>query len=211
MPSNRVLTHELAIDKDYKLTDTQAALRDDLYRSICAAMKQGFEAGDGAQWTVSAAENVREKLLRMLKPGNSMYTLISESLDLSLIATQCRAGVFSYEGFFNFMANVLPKLCAPFRDEEIVALALQLQEQPSPGDEVDAMINKLFKLLRAVDALSLDYTNFMIMNAAPTLIREAPGYEQRAFASDLAAGRITLTRTKRWWHAAQRALATEAD
>ncbi|KAK1074506.1 hypothetical protein LTR74_001102 [Friedmanniomyces endolithicus] len=211
MPSNRVLTHELAIDKDYKLTDTQAALRDDLYRSICAAMKQGFEAGDGAQWTVSAAENVREKLLRMLKPGNSMHTLISESLDLSLIATQCRAGVFSYEGFFNFMANVLPKLCAPFRDEEIAALALQLQEQPSPGDEVDAMINKLFKLLRAVDALSLDYTNFMIMNAAPTLIREAPGYEQRAFASDLAAGRITLTRTKRWWHAAQRALATEAD
>ncbi|KAK0326763.1 hypothetical protein LTR82_002606 [Friedmanniomyces endolithicus] len=211
MTSNRVLTHELAIDKDYKLTDTQAALRDDLYRSICAAMKQGFEAGDGAQWTVSAAENVREKLLRMLKSGNSMHTLISESLDLSLIATQCRAGVFSYEGFFNFMANVLPKLCAPFRDEEIAALALQLQEQPSPGDEVDAMINKLFKLLRAVDTLSLDYTNFMIMNAAPTLIREAPGYEQRAFVSDLAAGRITLTRTKRWWHAAQRALATEAD
>ncbi|KAK0324028.1 hypothetical protein LTR91_002071 [Friedmanniomyces endolithicus] len=211
MPSNRVLTHELAIDKDYKLTDTQAALRDDLYRSICAAMKQGFEAGDGAQWTVSAAENVREKLLRMLKPGNSMHTLISESLDLQLIAKQCRAGVFSYEGFFNFMANVLPKLCAPFRDEEIALLASQLQEQPSPGDEVDAMINKLFKLLRAVDALSLDYTNFMIMNAAPTLIREAPGYEQRAFASDLAAGRISLTRTKRWWHAAHRALATEAD
>ncbi|KAK1077080.1 hypothetical protein LTR33_008390 [Friedmanniomyces endolithicus] len=211
MPSNGVLTHELAIDKDYKLTDTQAALRDDLYRSICAAMKQGFEAGDGAQWTVSAAENVREKLLRMLKPGNSMHTLINESLDLALIATQCRAGVFSYEGFFNFMANVLPKLCAPFRDEEIAALALQLQEQPSPGDEVDAMINKLFKLLRAVDALSLDYTNFMIMNAAPTLIREAPGYEQRAFASDLAAGRIALTRTKRWWHAAHRALATEAE
>ncbi|KAK0864412.1 hypothetical protein LTS02_005948 [Friedmanniomyces endolithicus] len=195
MPSNRVLTHELAIDKDYKLTDTQAALRDDLYRSICAAMKQGFEAGDGAQWTVSAAENVREKLLRMLKPGNSIA---------ELACSRTRAS-------FNFMANVLPKLCAPFRDEEIVALALQLQEQPSPGDEVDAMINKLFKLLRAVDALSLDYTNFMIMNAAPTLIREAPGYEQRAFASDLAAGRITLTRTKRWWHAAQRALATEAD
>ncbi|KAK5715417.1 hypothetical protein LTR15_010061 [Elasticomyces elasticus] len=211
MPSNRVLTHELAINKDYRLTDTQAALRDDLYRSICNAMKQGFEAGDGAQWTVSAAENIREKLLRMLKPGNSMYTLINDSMDLESIATQCRAGVFSYDGFFNFMSNVLPKLCAPFRDQEIATLVTQLQEQPAASHEVDAMINKLFNLLRAVDALSLDYTNFMIMNAAPTLIREAAGYEERMFASDLEAGRVTLEHTKQWWQSSHDVLSADAD
>ncbi|KAK3112904.1 hypothetical protein LTR53_010321 [Teratosphaeriaceae sp. CCFEE 6253] len=211
MPSNRVLTHELAIDKDYKLTDHQAALRDDLYHSICAAMKQGFEAGEGLQWTVSAAENVREKLLRMLKPGNSMYTLITDTLDLESIARQCQAGVFSYDGFFTFMANVLPKLCAPFRDEEMAALAMQVQEPAPAGQEIDAMINKLFKLLRAVDILSLDYTNFMIMNAAPTLIREAPGYEHRMFAADLGAGRISLEHTRRWWQTSFNSMSAEAD
>ncbi|KAK4575148.1 hypothetical protein LTR86_001000 [Recurvomyces mirabilis] len=212
MPTNRVLTHELAIDKDYKLTDTSAALRDDMYRSICTAMKEGFEAGDGSLWTISAAENVREKLLRMLKPGQSMYTAISESLDLESIARQSQAGVFSYEGFFNFMATVLPKLCAPFRDQEIATLAAELQRVPTADEEqLEVMIKKLFKLLRAVDTLSLDYTNFMIMNVAPTLIREAAGYEQRSFEADLEAGKISLDRTRHWWRASYQALDSEAD
>ena len=119
MPSNRVLTHELAIDKDYKLEDTNSDMRDQLYRSICDCMKRAFGAGNGALWTVSAAENIREKLLRMLKPGNSMHTLISDTLDLESINRQCQQGVFSYAGFFQFMINVLPKLCAPFRDAEM--------------------------------------------------------------------------------------------
>lgn len=208
MPSNRLLTHELAIDKDYRLEDRHSALRDQLYRSICESMKRGFEAGNATPWTVSAAENVREKLLRMLKPGNSMHTLITETLDLDSINRQCEQGIFSYDGFFRFMATVLPKLCAPFRDAEVKALADQLQDG---NTELDAMIEKLFKLLRMVDALSLDYTNFMIMNAAPTLIREAPGYEQRMFAKDLESGAISLAKTRQWWRSSYAMLVAEAD
>ncbi|KAI7199766.1 Tcp11-domain-containing protein [Hortaea werneckii] len=216
MPSNRVLTHELAIDKDYRLADSTetAALREDLYRSICSAMRQGFEDGSGGLWTLSAAENVREKLLRMLKPGNSMHTLISETLDLENISRQCQAGIFSYQGFFEFMANVLPKLCAPFRDQEIAALAAELQQTSSDlgeAEQIDAMINKLFKVLRAVDLLSLDYTNFMIMNAAPMLIKEAAGYERRAFEQDLRNGKIDLSNTRRWWRTSLDQLNAEAD
>ncbi|KXL48953.1 hypothetical protein M433DRAFT_57453 [Acidomyces richmondensis BFW] len=212
MPNNRVLAHELAIDKEYRLSDTSAELRADLYRSICAAMKQGYESGDGELWTISAAENIREKLLRMLKAGNSLHTLISDALDLNNISRQCRAGIFSYETFFEFMASVLPKLCAPFRDNDIAVVAQELRAQARPDEsQVDMMINKLFKLLRTVDMLSLDYTNFMLMNAAPTLIREAPGYESRAFTADLHAGRITLERTKRWFHSAETSLNIEAD
>jgi len=212
MPNNRVLTHELAIDKEYRLADVSAELRADLYRSICAAMKQGFESGDGELWTVSAAENIREKLLRMLKAGNSLHTLINDALDLHNISRQCQAGVFSYETFFEFMASVLPKLCAPFRDSEIAAVAQELRAEARHHEtQVDSMINKLFKLLRTVDMLSLDYTNFMLMNAAPTLIQEAPGYESRAFAADLDAGRITLERTKRWFYSSENSMNIEAD
>lgn len=219
MPSNRILTHELAIDKEYKLEEDKAKseLRDQVYRSICENMKLGFESGHGARWTVSAAENLREKLLRMLKPGNSMYTLINETLDLDHINQQCQAGVFSYEGFFNFMANILPKLCAPFRDQEVKVLTDELlgnavSDVSSAGsDELTVMTNKLFNLLRMVDKLSLDYSNFMLMNAAPALIRESAGYEQRLFAKDLASGQISLERTRRFWRNAEAALSAEAD
>ncbi|WPH01906.1 Hypothetical protein R9X50_00476000 [Acrodontium crateriforme] len=210
MPSNRVLTHELAIDKDFTLSDDSAALRDEVYRYVCEAMKHGFESGDGSLWTISAAENVREKLLRMLKPGNSMYQLISETLDLDQIARQCRAGIFSYDGFFGFMANILPKVCAPFRDREIAEVCETLQPS-SGGNEVDVMTNKLFRLLRAVDMLGLDYSNFMLTNVAPTLIREAAGYEARQFSSDLENGRTTLSQTKIWWRTANNILQSEAD
>jgi hypothetical protein len=212
MPSNRVLTHELAINKDYKLEDRNSEARDHLYRSLCESMKAGFEAGNGALWTVSTAENVRGKLLRMLKPGNSMYTMISDALDLDHIQRQCQQGVFSYTAFFGLMAVILPKLCAPFRDQEVRAWADEHELRQSEIDHgLDGMIEKLFKLLRMVDLLSLDYSNFMIMNAAPTLIQESAGYEQRMFAHDLEAGTITLDQTKRWWQQSHSALTAEAN
>lgn len=217
MPTNRVLTHELAVDKDFKLEEDKAnaEFRDQVYRSICENMKNAFETGQGAVWTVSAAENLREKFLRMLKPGNSMYNLISENLDLEQISQQCQSGVFSYDGFFKFMAGILPKLCAPFRDGEVKKLADELLGNSAiegvEQDELSIMIEKLFRLLRFVDCLSLDYSNFMLMNAAPTLIRESAGYEKRHFAMDLESGKITLDRTREFWRNAENLLLAEAE
>ena len=170
-------------------------------------MRRGFENEESAVWTAAMAENIRAKLLRLLKPGNSMHTLISETLDQDLINRQCSQGVFSYERFFAFIAGILPKLCAPFRDTEVKALADELQEEGSLPD----MIEKLFKLLHVIDLLSLDYSNFLLMNAAPTLIKESLGYEKRMFAQDLEAGTITLERTRRWWRSAAVNMHTEAD
>lgn len=170
-------------------------------------MRRGFETGQGALWTTAMAENIRSKLLRLLKPGNSMHTLISDTLDPHFISQQNKQGLFSYEKFFRFIANILPKLCAPFRDAEVKALADELQEEGT----LPEMIEKLFKLLHVIDLLSLDYSNFLLMNAAPTLIKEASGYEERMFAQDLEAGTITLSRTRRWWRSAAVNMHTEAD
>ena len=87
-----------------------------------------------------------------------------------------------------------------FGDDEVRKLADTLR---SPVEGVDVMIEKLFGLLHMIDAMSLDYTNYMLQQAAPTLISESSGYEQRMFAQDLDNGSINLERTKRWWrHAA---------
>ena len=208
VPDNRILVHELSIDKEYRIDASPTAdLRDALNRELCDAMRSGFESGDGANWTAAMAENIRAKLLRLLKAGNSMYNLISETLDPELINRQCSQGLFSYGKFFGFIAGILPKLCAPFRDAQVQALADDLQDE----GELPEMIEKLFRLLHVIDLLSLDYSNFLLMNAAPTLIKEATGYEQRMFAQDLEEGKMTLDRTRRWWHSATVNMHTEAD
>jgi hypothetical protein len=116
-------------------------------------------------------------------------------------------GVFSYEKFFSFIGSILPKLCAPVRDAEVKALADELVEEGSLPD----MVEKIFKLLHVIDLLSLDYSNFLLMNAAPTLIKESAGYEARSFAQDLDAGKTSLNNTRRWWCNAAVNLHTEAD
>lgn len=208
IPSNRILVHELSVDKEYRIDASPTAdLRDALNRELCDAMRRGFENGEDTAWTAAMAENIRGKLLRLLKPGNAMYTLISETLDADLVAQQTSQGMFSYAKFFGFIANILPKLCAPFRDAEVKALADELQEEGS----LPEMVEKLFKLLHTIDLLSLDYSNFLLMQSAPILIKEAPTYEQREFSEDLEKGRITLKRTRRWWRNAAVNMHTEAD
>ncbi|OMP83407.1 T-complex protein 11-like protein 1 [Diplodia seriata] len=208
MPSNRVLVHELALDKRFRIDEAQPSeVRDALNREICESMKRGFERGEGAPWTTAMADNIRGKLLRLLKPGNSMYKLISEALDPEFVHQQATQGVFSYDRFFSFMASILPKLCAPFRDVAVKALAAELEES---GD-LDQMVGKLFKLLHVIDLLALDYQNYLLHTMAPTLIKEAPGYEQRAFAQDLESNVITLQKTKRWFSSASVNCLTEAD
>jgi hypothetical protein len=136
-----------------------------------------------------------------------MHQLISETLDPDLIARQCARGVFSYESFFRFMATVLPKLCAPVRDPEVRALADDLQAFGS----LDEMIEKLFRVFHMIDVLALDYSNFLLANVAPRLVRSAPTYEQTCFRKDVEEGRVTLVRTRRWWNNATVNALTDAS
>ncbi|KAF2204774.1 hypothetical protein GQ43DRAFT_363855 [Delitschia confertaspora ATCC 74209] len=208
VPGNRVLIHELAIDKEYRIdASPNADLRDALNREVCDSMRRGFENNEGAVWTVAMAQNIRGKLLRLLRPGTSMHTLITETLDPDHINRQCQQGVFSYEKFFSFIANILPKLCAPFRDAEVKALADELQEEGT----LPEMIEKLFKMLHVIDLLSLDYSNFLLTQATPTLLKEGPSYEQKVFAQELEADTITLERTRRWWRNAAVNMYSEVD
>ncbi|KAH0357794.1 Tcp11-domain-containing protein, partial [Aureobasidium melanogenum] len=210
IPSNRVLTHELAIDKDFRISSSaHSDIRDAINRELCDGMRAGVEHGMGTLWTVAMAQEIRAKLVHIVKPGNSMHNLIVEALDTDLIYRQCEQGIFSYANFFSFMANILPKLCAPFRDAQVKVLAEDLES--NNGEDMGAMIEKLFRLLHFIDLLSLDYSNFLLMNAAPVLIRESAGYESRMFAADLASGKITLASTNRWWRNASVNMLTEAD
>ncbi|KAJ5587924.1 uncharacterized protein N7459_003689 [Penicillium hispanicum] len=191
LPENRVLVHELLLNKEYKIEETSyTEPRRRIMEHMCDQMRRDVEAGHGTSWTVAMATVIQDRLLRSLRPGNSLYVLISEVLDPKLVESQCKSGSFSYDNFFDFMNSILPRLCAPYRDPVIKDFA-----EDTSGDAID----RLLRLMSIIDLLSLDHTNFMIQIAAPQLIQEAPGYEERTFDRSVTDGSISLGKTRRFW------------
>ncbi|KAJ6004099.1 hypothetical protein N7522_005744 [Penicillium canescens] len=191
LPENRELVHELLINKEFKIEEAPyTEPRREIMKQMCETMRQGVEAGQATNWIVAMATVIQDRLLRSLQRGNSLYVIISEVLDPKLVQGQCEAGTFSYDNFFEFMNNILPRLCAPYRDPVVKAFI-----EDTSGDEID----RLARLMSIIDLLSLDQTNFMIQLAAPQLIEEAPGYEQRTFDRGIADGTISVRKTRRFW------------
>lgn len=201
LPENRNLVHELLINKEFRVDENQyTEPRKQIMRNMCIMMRRDVEAGMGVNWTIAMATVVQDRLLRSLRPGNSLFTLISEVLDPKLVENQCKAGTFSYENFFDFMNTILPKLCAPYRDAQVQAFA-----EDTSGDAID----RLMWLMGIIDLLSLDHTNFMIHMAAPQLIQEAPGYEHRTFEKSLQDGTVSLDKVRRFWRTHRKIIADE--
>lgn len=201
LPENRVLVHELLLNKEFKIEETAyTEPRRRIMDHMCKQMRRDVAARQGTGWTVAMATVIQDRLLRSLRPGNSLYVLISEVLDPKLVESQCKAGTFSYENFFDFMNNILPRLCAPYRDPVVRAFA-----EDTSGDAID----RLARLMSIIDLLSLDHTNFMIQVAAPQLIQEAPGYEQRTFDRGVSDGSIKLGKTRRFWRTHRKIIVDE--
>jgi hypothetical protein len=189
LPDNRIVVHELAINKDYRIeVDPTSEARQATNRAVFNLMRADIDAGLGDQWILSMAETIRDKLLRLVTTGNSLHVLISESLDTNMIESQLKIGAFSYAKFFSFMSSILPKLCAPVRDAEVKAFA---------ADQSSDLIERLAKLLHIIDLLGLDYANYLLHVNGPDLISRAAEYEQQCFQQFLASN--TLARTHRWW------------
>ncbi|KAJ6140767.1 hypothetical protein N7497_011660 [Penicillium chrysogenum] len=167
LPENRELVHELLINKEFKIEEAPyTEPRRQIMKQMCDTMRRGVEAGHGTNWTVAMATTQ------------------------NWFRGSARLAHLSYDNFFEFMNNILPRLCAPYRDPVVKAYI-----EDTSGDAID----RLARLMSIIDLLSLDQTNFMIQLAAPQLIEEAPGYEKRAFDRDVTDGTISLGKTRRFW------------
>lgn len=194
LPDNRTIMHELAINKEYRIdVKPKIDMRERVIQEVSETMHRDIESGFGDIFIVAMAETIREKLLSLVVPGKSLHTLISESLDTTMIANQVKMGAFSYQQFFSFMNSLLPKICAPVRDQDVKALA---------EDKTDDPIERLAKLNYIIDLLSIDHANFSLQMNAPLLLKEADKYEQNSFATEF--GDRVLSRTSQWWTQARR-------
>ena len=192
VPHNRIVTHEIAINKEWKIdAEPKISMRDDIISAISSDLQKGLDAGLGDIWIPAMAETIQEKLLNLLTPGNSLHRLISEALDPTLVAQQVKQGTFSYDKFFAFMNSMLPQLCAPVRDPEVKALATDPSDDP---------IKQLARLYYVIDVIRLDMLNFTLQRLTPTILRESAGYEARYFARELDSK--FPDRTLQWWKSA---------
>ncbi|KAM3511417.1 hypothetical protein MY11210_004909 [Beauveria gryllotalpidicola] len=199
IPDNRVVVHELAINKEYQIpTEDYVEQQAAMTRPVWAHMRATAQADDqeaNFRIFLNMASNIRDKLQRLLKPGNSMYNLIGEILDPELAERQFYLGNFSYEKFFAAMASLLPKLCAPFRDEEVNTL---IREKLNDGNVID----RVEALLGFIDVMLCDYVNYLMRMAAPQLIESAAQYEAKRFAQEIAAGQVRLSVAENAWREA---------
>jgi hypothetical protein len=205
LPDNRTVIHELAINKDYRieLDEELREQREATNRSIFDAMRSQIQAGNSDQWILVMAENVKTKLQRLCPEGNSMSTLIGGVLDNEVISQELHNGSFSIEKFFSFMGSILPRLCAPIRDNEVKVL---IDATFQNGD----FVTRLQALLHFIDLMQLDYANYILTSSSPELIKHAVSYEQRRFGENLDQGVHTLNSTERWWNAARSKVIAEA-
>ncbi|KAJ4261642.1 hypothetical protein NW762_007078 [Fusarium torreyae] len=208
LPNNRIVVHELAINKEYQLSpdeykEQQSERSQPLYTQMRATM-DGDDSAINFRFFALVASNIKEKLQRLLKPGNSMYNLIGEILDPEMAERQFALGNFSYEKFFTAMASLLPKLCAPFRDEEIKDL---IQNKLSDGNIID----RVEALNGFIDLMLCDYINYLMRIAAPQLIESAAPYEAKRFAEDVEQNQLGLAVAEATWKASRAKVLAEVQ
>ena len=197
LPDNRTVIHELAMNKDYRIEMSDCLARRGIVNShIFESMRREIAGGNIDPWILAMAENIRTKLQKLLKSGGAYYRLIGDMLDPEIIRQELNHGIFSFEKFFQGMGSIVPKLCAPFRDDEAKKLVeVELQN----GD----FVTRLESLMHFIDVMQLDYANYMLQESVPQLLRHAVSYEQKAFQDGLSSGAHSLEQTERWWNTAR--------
>ncbi|KAL0783604.1 hypothetical protein CaCOL14_001510 [Colletotrichum acutatum] len=207
LPDNRIVVHELAINREYRIPSSEyrehhAAVQIPLFAGMRASMEEDNMDASFAYFVIMM-RYLKDNLQRLVKPGAYMHTTISEILDIEVAERQFQMGGFSYEKFFTSMANLLPKLCAPFRDDEAKDLVENKLQNGSLVDRVEA-------LTEFVDFMLCDYVNYMFSTAAPQLIESAPEYEKKRFAGALESGAHDLSAAETAWRSARSKVLAEA-
>lgn len=203
LPPNRVVTHELAVNREYRIEEDALEEKSAIMQVVFNSMRQDVAQGNSGPWILAMAENIRSRLQQLLKEGNSMHTLIGEALDNDVVARELQGGSFSYEKFFSFMAGLLPRLCAPFRDAEIKDI---VENKMQTGDVVD----RLQALMHGIELMQLDYANFMLQQASATVVKNAIGYETASFGQFLEETSNDLSATENAWREARTKVLAEA-
>lgn len=204
IPSNREVSHEILVNGFFEVqqrpwTESRKAFSDSLRTGMRETLEQGGDLA-ASGWIGSMATLIRERLLNLVTQRHPLYERIDNFLDTTLIDQTCRAGMFSYESFFETIGNIIAQICSPGRDDAVNAF---LKDRNS--DHID----RLFNLVDILDLMSLDHINYAFRMAAPTVLEHGLEHERAVFESEVSEGRIPLEKTRTFWQRSRSALLDE--
>jgi len=203
--TNMYLAHEIAVDKDFMLdkingeedgeTEEPATFEAHIKKIIHQAFwdilgEELKEEPPVFNQALCLMEEVRSGLVKMLLPSqHRIKAAIMERLDLDLIKQQADNGILDFNAYADYVLDMMGKLCAPVRDDEINAL-----KETGKKDVV-----KLFQgIMKSLDHMRLDMANFMIQQARPLIMSQSVEYEKIKFKEFLQTQNDGLEFTRAW-------------
>ncbi|XP_077450083.1 T-complex protein 11-like protein 2 isoform X2 [Stigmatopora argus] len=195
--SNLNLFHEIVVNRDFHL-EPQSLPEDSLWKLVHDNVHNAFWDSleseinnDPPEYkqAINLLEEIREILLSFLNPGaNRMRTQILEMLDMDLIRQQVDNDAVDVAGLASYIINVMGKMCAPVRDEEIQKL------RENPGSIV--MIFR--EIFRVLELMKTDFVNLTINSLRPIMQKQSVEYERATFQSILEKTPGALNNTVAW-------------
>lgn len=158
--SNMFLAHEIAVDKDFMLeklkpeeSEFELEVKKIVHQAFWDVLKAELSEDPPVfNRALSLLEEVRTSLVGLLLPSqHRIKDAIMEHLDLDLIAQQASNGVLDVKSYSNYVLDLMGKLCAPVRDDEIAEL------------KTIADVVPLFQgIMKTMDNMKLDMANFIV-------------------------------------------------
>lgn len=200
--SNMFLSHQIAMDKNFRLqrtdpTDEPNSLR----HQVMSALKQAFwdilqsqlnELPTNFKQALQLLSTIKQDLCSLLlSPQGKLRQEIDEILDLELIKQQAEHGALDFQRYAQYVLSVMARLCAPVRDE-------QIRQLTQSSDVIE-----LFKgIVELIELMKLDMANFTISQMRPHIVQHSVEYERQKFNEFLEMqskmGCDGLTNTRHW-------------
>jgi hypothetical protein len=198
--SNMFLSHQIAMDKDFRL-ERSPPPEHSLQGQVMSALKQAFwdilqsqlaESPPNFKQALSLLSTVKQDLCGLLlSQQGKLKQEIDEILDLELIKQQAEHGALDFQRYAQYVLSVMARLCAPVRDEQIREL--------TQSSEVITLFKGIVELL---EIMKLDMANFTISQIRPQIVQHSVEYERQKFGEFLnlqtRMGCDGLTNTRRW-------------
>jgi len=214
---NMALAHEIAVDKDFHIkkadfppTSFEGTFKSILHKAFWDLMEERLkEDPPDFESAISVFEDVKKLMDAILLPQHQrLRKQIDDVLDMEVIRQQVDAGTIEPYTYTAFVLDLMSKLCAPARDEDIARLR---QLQSSQSDLV-----KLFRgILETLELMRIDMANFTIQQMRPFIQSQSVEYEKTKFADFLKTQTDGLLHTRLWLKsaldAAQNASAASAS
>ncbi|XP_003509362.3 T-complex protein 11-like protein 2 isoform X1 [Cricetulus griseus] len=193
--SDMTLAHEIAVNENFQLKQTalpENSLAGQVKRVVHQAFWDVLEADLSAEppqyeYAFRLFEEIREILLSFLTGGNRLHNQICEVLDIDLIRQQAEHSAVDIQGLANYVINIMGKMCAPVRDEDIRELKATTN-----------IVEMLRQIFRVLDLMRMDMTNFVIRNIRPHIQHHLVEYERNKFQEILEETPNAFSQTTEW-------------